>query len=380
MWWGKKASASGPASDPSAVLEAQVQDLEARLAEVQGERDALTVEQEDSSSKLMSIAIGLTDIFGVLLRIKDGDLTASVSSNADDELLVELAETLNTTTAGLRDLISEISMLAEETKRSAANVAEAVDGAAGAATQAQCNTADVAQAMDNAAGGVTNIAEHVHRANDVVTSSRESAQTLISRVERARKEMVATGEAIDKLRSKSRDVTQIVGTITEVADQTNLLALNAAIEAARAGDAGRGFAVVADEVRKLADSSRSSAEMISQIIRDIQNDTADIVEKAAAALSETEAMLSLTGELDSGYVDIVGAVSGIGELIEQIAAICEETAAASNEIAAGAKLQTTTMTEMREEAFRLTERAEQLKAAAGRFSVEEGAGELKRAA
>jgi methyl-accepting chemotaxis protein len=379
MWWNDKSTANEAAAH-IVTLEGRNRELEEELARLQAENVGLASEQEESGAKLMAIAIGLTDIFGVLLRLKEGDLLARVESAADDEILIELAGTVNETISGLKGLIMEISVLAEETKTSAETMSQAVEAAAKAASDAQCNTADVAQAMDTAAGGVTNISEHVQRAGEVVTSSRNSAQNLIKRVERARTGMVATGEAIDQLRSKSRDVTQIVGTITEVADQTNLLALNAAIEAARAGDAGRGFAVVADEVRKLADSSRSSAEMISQIIRDIQTDTENIVEKAAAALTETDEMLSLTGELDTGYADIVEAVTGIGELTEQIASICEETAAASAEIAAGAKLQTEAMSDIHEESNKLSERADGLRGAAGRFIVGTEAGDLPKAA
>ncbi|GLH62584.1 methyl-accepting chemotaxis protein [Parageobacillus sp. G301] len=73
-------------------------------------------------------------------------------------------------------------------------------------------------------------------------------------------------ESIHYLSKHSREVGNIVDTITEISNQTNLLALNAAIEAARAGEHRRGFAVVADEVRKLSEEATASTNQISEIV------------------------------------------------------------------------------------------------------------------
>lgn len=68
---------------------------------------------------------------------------------------------------------------------------------------------------------------------------------------------------VTKLGERSKEIGQIINTISGIAGQTNLLALNAAIEAARAGKQGREFSVVAEEVRKLAEQSRDGAKKIA---------------------------------------------------------------------------------------------------------------------
>jgi len=71
---------------------------------------------------------------------------------------------------------------------------------------------------------------------------------------------------ITKMSYETKNITEVIDKVTEIAVQTNLLALNAAIESARAGEYGRGFAVVAEEIRKLADESARIAQSIKNNI------------------------------------------------------------------------------------------------------------------
>ncbi|MFW5406449.1 Tar ligand binding domain-containing protein [Pectobacterium carotovorum] len=77
--------------------------------------------------------------------------------------------------------------------------------------------------------------------------------------------------AMSDIAGRTREMTEAIGMIENVAFQTHILSLNAAIEAARAGTMGRGFAVVAREVGTLASQSSHSAQNINVLIRDSDN-------------------------------------------------------------------------------------------------------------
>ncbi|QCR33947.1 methyl-accepting chemotaxis protein [Lysinibacillus sp. SGAir0095] len=156
----------------------------------------------------------------------------------------------------------------------------------------------------------------------------------LEKMEQFNQTINTTFDAINKLGEKSHEIGLIVKVITEISEQINLLALNAAIEAARAGEHGKGFAVVADEVRKLAEQTRQSSSEVSNIVKNIQEETEIVVKSMQQGTEEFSDTNTTIVEVGSMFEKILSTTKIIAENNENSSASTEELSSATQQIMA----------------------------------------------
>ena len=227
----------------------------------------------------------------------------SVSESAQS--LLSSAQALNTTT-------EQSALAANQVAQSIVRVAEGTNKQLDSVNATSLAIDNLNQIIKTVAADADGAAEQSRSASDVAREGGKTLEQAIEQIKSIEKSSKQTTEAVAKLGESSKEIGQIVDTISGIAEQTNLLALNAAIEAARAGSQGRGFAVVADEVRKLAESSREAAQKISDLISVSQTDTEKAIADMEAGSEEvrvgTENIISM-GDALRQIIDIVEKVS-----------------------------------------------------------------------
>ncbi len=273
------------------------------------------------------------DISRILSGMAEGDFTAQpeVEYIGDFE---QIKLSFDQIQATLHDIISNMNASADDVMTGANQIADGSQMLAEGTTKQATAIDELSSTIEGINTQVSETAKNAEKANAL----SETARQKVGEQNGEMQEMLA---AMDEIREKSTQISDIIKTIEDIAFQTNILALNAAIEAARAGEAGKGFAVVADEVRNLAAKSAEAAnnttELISASVEAVNNGV-----RIANATADTMAeVMEMTGETNALVGDIYTAAAAQAESIkqvtigiEQIAGVVQQNSATAEETAA----------------------------------------------
>ena len=250
----------------------------------------------------------------------------------------EIRDNANTSTDKAQVMREDAATNLQSTKtvlNEVSNTVKLMENNASSLQESNAGTEEMSAASMTSAQAATDCAEFIANVTQVATKATEAVQEAIANMTVLSKKTEESGVSLQNLVDSVNKITEFIGVISSIADQTNLLALNAAIEAARAGEAGRGFAVVAESVRKLAEESSRAAESVRGLMESLQSgarDTKTSSDEVAALLVQT--VEKANGAQDS-LTEAMGQIDKANDRIQNIAAVAQEQAASSREIAAG---------------------------------------------
>jgi methyl-accepting chemotaxis protein len=275
----------------------------------------------------------------VLRQVAERDLTGQELARTGKDELGILAEATRQMKSNLRTVIQAMAGHASRVASASEEIsATATQQARGVEVQKD-QTCQLVVAMQEMASTVSQISDHSNNAADEARRATETARKGGQVVELALTKMRAmagavgdTAKKVEDLGRSSEQIGEIVQVIDEIAEQTNLLALNAAIEAARAGEQGRGFAVVAGEVRHLAERSGKATRQISEMIKNIQNETRGAVAAMNQGTLQVQEGVASTVEAGQALQDIIRMASGVGEMVSHIASATAQQASATEDV------------------------------------------------
>lgn len=245
-----------------------------------------------------------------LSHLAEGDLTHQVTADLTGAF-AQLKNDFNTAILRLRETMQSVLDSTHQIANGANEISTAADDLSRRTEQQAASLEETAAALEEITTTVKQTTTNTREVTENVSTAKTAAEEGGRVVETAVK-------AMDAIAQSSKQITDIIGVIDEIAFQTNLLALNAGVEAARAGEAGKGFAVVASEVRALAQRSSEAAKEIKALI----NTSSEHVGSG----------VKLVGESGTALKRIVDQVVQINALVGQMAAAAEQQATGIQEV------------------------------------------------
>lgn len=277
------------------------------------------------------------------------------AKDKQENILVNVSQTaqeLDAQSNKVYKIVSALEKSSETINLAVTNIAQGIETTVNSIqTQSELTThiqnmiVDTSKASESVQAISTNTIEAMDKGTQIVNLLNDKTEAMNQMSDEVYNSMLA-------LKEKTKEIANIIQTITSISEQTNILSLNAAIESARAGEAGKGFSVVAEEVRRLSIQTGESVASIANILNTLGNmvesavdgithfrqsnieqnelikDTANIFNETTTEINKVYDNIQIVTDKVN---NILKANNEIVTSIEKISAISEETMAGIQE-------------------------------------------------
>ncbi len=245
--------------------------------------------------------------------------------NAGGELRANATQ-LSTSVDEVAGSIEEMAGSINEVATSSDAVAEAAEGASSSMQETSAAVRQVTESATSMSGLSERVIELSEQGNERVQETVIGMDSISEATDAAQK-------VIANLAVSAGQIDTVISVIDEVADETSLLALNAAIIAAQAGEQGRPFAVVAAQVKELAGKVRSSTAEITELIRELQQQSGDASQAIERGADLVMRGVERSGEAGSSLDAITHAARDSGMRVAEIVNAMDEQSKAVTVVA-----------------------------------------------
>lgn len=276
--------------------------------------------------------------------IQDGDLTQKTT--VTEEITGTIADAINSTVGSLALLVRKIkdTSFAMRQKTNEVNVIslEMLKSNEEQASSILGTGQDVIKITDSINQISKKTRESSQVAQNSVNVSEEGSQQVMASLlsmKEINNNMNETVHLMKNVIDASKQISDIVVVLSDIAEDTAILALNATVQAAKAGEHGKGFKIVADEIQELADSSGEKSRMVGALIASVQtsiqaveNAVSKTTQEVAKGVELSEKAGESLNQITEVSYDLAAIVRAISEDAQKNAAISQQVSKNMTEI------------------------------------------------
>ncbi|MBN2531346.1 MAG: methyl-accepting chemotaxis protein [Spirochaetales bacterium] len=220
----------------------------------------------DSKDEFGTLAESLKELrlsfHRIIRKVKDS--TSEVHSSA-----VTINESLNNLVLNVSDFFTRQSEMTGIQVRKSLQAQEDVKKIADSITAITKELNSQSEMITETSGLIHRMETSIAHITHQTESADNQANILFTIADEGKKSILSTLNSIQNVESKSVQIQDLSGMISEISDRTHILAINTGIEAANIGENGRGFRILAQELRNLASISLENSGTITGYLKEI---------------------------------------------------------------------------------------------------------------